>query len=111
MHNFFRSFTLTLIVILLCVLMLYLTGIPISIADQTKPIKSGVPSGASHSLEAKILGTSPSNSPPTQSNIPQRPWWIGDLITLLGIVVGVIIVIYQIGKQHKSELKLTERKL
>jgi hypothetical protein len=90
----------------LCILVLWLTGIPISIADQTKPIKSGVPPGASHPLEAEIRETSPSNSPPTQPNIPPRPWWIGDLITLLGIVVGVIIVIYQLGRQHKSELKL-----
>jgi len=31
---------------------------------------------------------------------------VGDLITLLGILVGVIIVIYRLGRQHWNEIKL-----
>jgi hypothetical protein len=35
-----------------------------------------------------------------------RPWWIGDLITVFGIISGVVIVIIQLGRQHKNELRL-----
>lgn len=43
-----------------------------------------------------------------QSQDTTRPWWIGGLLTLLGIVVGVCIIVYQLGRQHKNELKLQE---
>ena len=39
-----------------------------------------------------------------------RPWWLGDLITFLGVVVGAAIgagmIVYQLGRQHKNELSL-----
>jgi hypothetical protein len=73
------------------------------VADQVKPTASGVEPGSGHSLESEIRNTSPA---PTQSNTSPRPWWVGDLITLLGILIGVLIVIYQLGRQHKNELKL-----
>lgn len=35
-----------------------------------------------------------------------RPWWLGDLITVFGTLVGAVMIIYQLGRQHKHEMKL-----
>jgi len=37
-----------------------------------------------------------------------RPWWIGDLITIFGIVVGAGLILYQLGRQHKNELRIQQ---
>ncbi|MBA3004445.1 MAG: hypothetical protein FP813_11455 [Desulfurivibrio sp.] len=36
----------------------------------------------------------------------KRPWWLGDILTFVGIVAGGLIILYQINKQHKGELKV-----
>lgn len=36
----------------------------------------------------------------------ERPWWLGDLITIIGIIVGVCVIVWQLGRQHKSALRL-----
>jgi len=106
MHNIFRSFTSILAIILFFLPMLCLARIPTIVADQTNPPESRVSPSSAHWLQAEKRETSPSNNPPAQSSTSPRPWWVGDLITLLGILVGVIIVIYQLGRQHRSQLKL-----
>jgi hypothetical protein len=35
-----------------------------------------------------------------------RPWWLGDLITIFGIFAGAGIIFWQLGRQHKNELKI-----
>ena len=35
-----------------------------------------------------------------------RPWWIGDLLTLVAVVVGALMIVYQLGRQHSSEMAL-----
>jgi len=35
-----------------------------------------------------------------------RPWWLGDLVTVIGILVGASMILYQLGRQHKNELKI-----
>lgn len=36
----------------------------------------------------------------------QRPWWIGDLLTVLGIIVGAGIIVFQLNKQHKNDIEV-----
>lgn len=36
----------------------------------------------------------------------KRPWWLGDIITVLSIVAGGIVILYQMKKQHEGELKV-----
>jgi hypothetical protein len=105
MHNFLRSFTSILAIILFFLPMLCLARIPTNVADQTKPTESIVSPSSAHWLQAEKRETSPSNNPPAQSSTSSRPWWVGDLITLFGILVGAIIVIYQLGRQHRSHCK------
>ena len=33
-----------------------------------------------------------------------RPWWLGDLLTFLSIIAGVLLIVFQIGKQHKNQI-------
>lgn len=35
-----------------------------------------------------------------------KPWWLGDLITLLGIAISATTILYQLRRQHKNELAL-----
>ncbi len=35
-----------------------------------------------------------------------RPWWLGDLITIIGIFAGAAMIVFQLGRQHKNELKI-----
>jgi hypothetical protein len=84
------------------ILMIGFCGLAVAadkILDQFEP-------SPAHWLQPENRGTSPSNNPPAQSSTSPRPWWVGDLITILGILVGVIIVILQLGRQHSSQLKL-----
>lgn len=39
-------------------------------------------------------------------NSQTRPWWIGDLVTVTGIIIGAIVIIYQLGIQRKSGLDI-----
>ncbi len=32
------------------------------------------------------------------------PWWIGHLVTFLGIVVAASMIVFQLGRQHQNEL-------
>jgi hypothetical protein len=43
---------------------------------------------------------------PKSQNTDLRPWWLGDLITVVGLILGSLIVVYQLGKQHKNELTI-----
>lgn len=106
MHKFLGSSTPIIAIILFCVPILCVARIPINVADQVNLTESTVAPRSAHSLNQEISNTSISKSAPTQSNTSLRPWWIGDLITLLGILVGIVIVIYQLGRQHRNELKL-----
>jgi hypothetical protein len=36
----------------------------------------------------------------------ERPWWLGDLITVLGITAGFLGVLWQLRRQHRNELKI-----
>lgn len=36
----------------------------------------------------------------------KRPWWLGDILTVLSIVIGGIVIIYQMRRQHENELKV-----
>ncbi len=100
-----RSFTLILVIILFCVPVLCLARVPINVADQVKPTESRVEQRSIQSLDSEIRNTFPSKSASTQSNTSPRPWWIGDLITVLGILISVVIVIFQLGRQHRNNLK------
>lgn len=31
------------------------------------------------------------------------PWWIGDLLTVLGIIVGALMIVFQLGRQQRHE--------
>lgn len=42
----------------------------------------------------------------TAGVVTDRPWWLGDLITVLGIFAGAGMIIWQLGRQHKNELKI-----
>lgn len=33
-----------------------------------------------------------------------RPWWLGDLLTVLSIVIGFLVVMLQLRKQHTSDI-------
>ena len=35
-----------------------------------------------------------------------RPWWLGDLITIIGIFGGAAMIVWQLSRQHNNELKI-----
>lgn len=45
-------------------------------------------------------------SPPTPSKLDDVSWWLERLIDLLGIFLGVAAIMYQMHRQHRSNLKL-----
>lgn len=56
-------------------------------------------------VEKMPIGSNEKPVPTLQIQLrDQRPWWVGDLITVLGILVSATIIIYQLGRQHKSSL-------
>lgn len=46
------------------------------------------------------------NTPPTEESSENRPWWIGDLLTVLGIIAGAGIIVFQLNKQHKNDIEV-----
>lgn len=36
----------------------------------------------------------------------KRPWWMGDLITVLGIIIGAGIIVFQLNRQHKNTIEV-----
>ena len=43
---------------------------------------------------------------------PERPvrvseyWWLDNLVNILGIVAGALLIVWQLGRQHKNELRI-----
>ncbi len=35
-----------------------------------------------------------------------RPWWFGDLLTVLSIISGALLILLQLSCQHRRELEL-----
>jgi hypothetical protein len=35
----------------------------------------------------------------------KRPWWIGDLLTVISILAGVGLIVFQLNKQHQNDIK------
>ena len=81
-------------------------GSPVNLVDQAKPNESKVSPGSTNSIAEGISEQPHSIKASTPSNENLRPWWLGDLITIFGIIIGVLIVVYQLGRQHRNELKL-----
>ncbi len=79
---------------------------PRNMAGHPKSVESGTARSSTHSADEKIDKPPSSITAPVPPNARLRPWWLGDLLTVLGILVGVIIVVYQLGRQHKNQLKL-----
>lgn len=34
-----------------------------------------------------------------------RPWWIGDLLTVLSIFAGIGLIVFQLNRQHKNDIE------
>lgn len=34
-----------------------------------------------------------------------RPWWIGDLFTIVSIVTGFVLIAFQLNRQHKNDIE------
>lgn len=50
---------------------------------------------------AAIAGDSVSTQAETQS-----PWWLGHALTGLGTLIAALMIVYQLGRQHKNEIRL-----
>jgi hypothetical protein len=74
-------------------------------AGQAKEAESIITSGAIHSSKAEVREHATVNTQKL-SNGSARPWWLGDLLTVLGIIIGAIVIIYQLGRQHRDKLRL-----
>lgn len=88
-------------------LLLSLFWFPYATADQ----QSNAPtiSAKDNSPHAQTATQTPVSQSLTQSKEAEReprPWWLGDLIDLLGIVAGASLVVWQLGRQQKQALEL-----
>lgn len=45
------------------------------------------------------------SSSTNETEVNTRPWWIGDLLTVLSILVGVGLIIFQLNRQHKNDIE------
>ena len=36
----------------------------------------------------------------------KRPWWLGDILTILTIVIGGMLIVWQMRKQHETEIRV-----
>jgi len=105
MQYFAKRFLRVFIFIFLCMPIFCWAGSPVNLSDQAKSNElKDMPS--SNLMAEKISKSHNPNKSSTPSNYNLRPWWLGDLLTFLSILVGVIIVIYQLGRQHRNELTL-----
>lgn len=91
--------------------MVFLMYVPVAKASQ--PQNTSTDSVTTSSISTQPVTSSPQNQSPLvvhplieENN--SRPWWLGDLVTLLGIIAGALIIIYQLGRQHKNELALQQ---
>ncbi len=55
---------------------------------------------------AKELLVTKTITKPVVAVVPVKPWWLGDLITVVGILVGALMIVWQLNRQHKNELKI-----
>lgn len=83
----------------------------VPIADARQPQNTSSDSVTTNSISLQPMTSSPQNRSPLEVHAlieenNTRPWWFGDLVTLLGILVGAGMIIYQLGRQHKNELAL-----
>ena len=39
------------------------------------------------------------------SEVEVRPWWIGDLLTVISIFAGIGIIVFQLNRQHKNDIE------
>ena len=104
MQYFTKRFLRVFIFIFLCMPIFCWAGSPVSLSDQAKSNElKDVPS--STNLMAEKISKSPNpNKSSTPSNYNLRPWWLGDLLNIFGIIIGILIVVYQLGKQRRNEL-------
>lgn len=63
-------------------------------------------SGCTASVEKKAIAEEQQSIESTAEVETDRPWWLGDLITISGIFAGVAMIVFQLGRQHKGELKI-----
>lgn len=85
----------------------------VPIADARQPQNTPSDSATSNSLFTQPVTSSPQNRSPLEVHAlieenNSRPWWLGDIVVLLGIFVGAVMIIYQMGRQHKNELALQQ---
>ena len=104
MQYFAKRFLRVFLFIFLCMPIFCLASSPVNLSDQAKSNElKDVPS--STNLMAEKISKSPNpNKSSTSSNYNLRPWWLGDLLNIFGIIIGILIVVYQLGKQRRNEL-------
>ncbi len=39
------------------------------------------------------------------TTVESRPWWVGDLLTVISIFVGAALIIFQLNRQHKNDIE------
>lgn len=99
-----RYIIILLFVPLLCIATFCWADSPIRLVDKEKPDESKVSAGSTSTVVEvnRQRQHSISTSTPTNENL--RPWWLGDLINIFGIIIGVVIVVFQLGRQHRNGL-------
>lgn len=75
-------------------------------ADQAKPNASKNTIHLTKSLTKENSDPPHSITALKPSNKSERPWWLGDLISIAAIIIGAIMVVCKLGWQHKQELIL-----
>jgi hypothetical protein len=80
-----------LLAMMVVVLLLAASGIVIS-ADTTPETENPL-----------AVQTSTVTTTPPWWRDDKGPWWIGDLLTVLGIIVGALMIVFQLGRQQRHE--------
>lgn len=65
-----------------------------------------ISSGMSIRAEVKEVGQEQQTIDKKTNENATRPWWLGDLITILGIFASTSMLVYQLSRQHKNELRI-----